>query len=135
MSLLLVAFMFNFLANANFNKTATWYFEAHTQEILEKLNKEGKSEGEVVVIEYSWPFRSSIGYYLQKNEYPFVKSVEFLQNGETINKPADYYIYLDESLGNVGYFSDRDDIKKMEKTVEKRYPEEKIIIYSLEKNE
>lgn len=134
MSLLLVAFTLNFFANANFRKTATWYFDSHTQEILEKFNDKGKNKGEALVIEYSWPFRSSIGYYLQKNEYPYVKSVEFLQNGDSINKPADYYIYLDESLGNVGYFSDRDDIKKMEKTVEKRYPEEKIIIYSLETN-
>lgn len=38
------SFCFNFLLNANFYKTATWYFDAYTMSILNVLNEKGKVE-------------------------------------------------------------------------------------------
>ncbi len=124
------SFGINFFLNANFYKTATWYFDAHSTSILDELNEIGKVENRRIKIDFSWPFQSSINYYVDNNKYPFIEIIKNEQDREDINPTADFYIYLNKSLEKVGYNANYQKINSYTKDTVKQYKTEGIIIYN-----
>jgi len=124
-------FSYNFYNYSNLYKTATWYFDAHTEEILRELNKFGKQSNTVQKIDFSWPFQSSIEYYLKMGDLDYLDDVKDHFNRELINEEADFYIYLDRPLNKVGYIHKDQKIHKLNKKKVKVYPKEYIYLYSI----
>ncbi len=125
----------NFTYHANTYKTATWFFDAHTSEILESINEKGKAKGKPIKIDYSWPFESAILYYTAKNNYEFIDLVNSPLNKHAYNDAADYYIFLNQRLEKVGYETEHQRICDVNKEVEFSFELEHIIVYSMSTNE
>jgi hypothetical protein len=129
-ALILVSlFGVNFFTNANFYKTATWYFDAHSVSILNELNEKGKVENRKLKIDFSWPFQNSFDYYIQHNNYPFIEIVKNNSDRESLNKDADVYIYLIKSLEKVGYNAYNQKILFESKDTIIQYKSENIIVF------
>jgi hypothetical protein len=71
--LLSLLFAINTFAHLNLKKTLTWFFDAHTREILSHLEKQGKKENRVLPVGCSWPFEKTLVWYLEKGDYPHVQ--------------------------------------------------------------
>jgi len=127
---ILLAFIVNFLSHINFYKTAIWYLDAHSKEILTKLNELGKKENRKIKIDYSWPFQNSIKYYMQNIHYSNIEIVKNPTNREDLNINFDYYIYFSYSLLKVHYEAQNQKILLVPKKEFSRYEKEGIIIFS-----
>jgi hypothetical protein len=125
-----LSFGINFFRNTNFYKTAIWYFDAHSISILNELNEKGKVKNRKIKIDFSWPFQSSINYYVNNNKFPFIEIVKNKQDREELNTMAEYYIYLNQSLEKVGYDANSQKINSFTKDIFKQYKNEKIIIFN-----
>lgn len=130
-SICTIVFVFNFLSNANFYKTATWYFDAHTYQILNDLNKEAESRNKTIHLDFSWPFQSALNYYVKNKDFSFIKVVKPKHDREAISEKADIYIYLNNSLEKVGYNKENQVVNSKSKAIIKEYPKEHIILYSI----
>ena len=128
--MIVVGFGLNFMKNANLTKAATWYFEAHTAEILTFANTKGKKLNRKIKLDFSWPFGCSIGYYTQTYHYPYIQLVNDPKNVEEVNKNADYYLYLSSSLNNAGYDKNTQKIRHTPKRIIKQFKNEGIILYA-----
>lgn len=126
-----LSFAINFVNHANFYKTATWYFDAHTVNILNVINQKGKTQYRVMKIDFSWPFQSSVGYYLKQNKknYPFIEIVKNREDREDCNENSDYYIYLSKSLEKVGYEANNQKINAISKDTLLHYKAENIMVF------
>lgn len=133
--IIMLLFVFNFVSHANTYKTATWYFDAHTRDILSIMNERGKAKGAPIKIDYSWPFESSMQYYTEKNNYDYLEIVKASWNREVYNDSADYYIFLNHGLEKVGYAIEHQKIIDATKIVDMVFESEHIIIYSISKQE
>lgn len=134
-TLVTLAFTINFCQNANFKKTAIWYFDAHTSEILTIINEEGKKQNRKLAIDFSWPFQSSVGYYIEKNRYPYIEIIKNKDDREDLNSNTDYYIYLTKSLEKVGYDANNQKILSLQRDTFMKYNTENIIVFeNLKKN-
>jgi len=93
LSLMMVFSVTNFVSNGNFYKTTLWVYDSHTEEILCRLNEEGRRTGKVVSFACTPVIYPSVNYYYERNQYPFVRVVQG-GNGMT---PAsvDYYLLSD----------------------------------------
>lgn len=125
----------NFIFHANTYKTATWYFDAHTIGVLEFLNNEGKLKGEVIKLDYSWPFDSAIIYYTQRKKYEYLRLVKSPWNREVFNQEADYYLFLNQRLEKVGYEIEHQKIVGEHKKTIKVFDAEHVVLYSIPANE
>jgi len=127
-----LAFCFNFFKNANLNKTALFYFEAHTRDLLGLINQDGKDQQKVMKIDYSWPFESGIQYYvIEKKHYPYVESIHNRHDRSEVNPDFDYYIYLSNSLARACYWAQYETILKQRDSLilYKSYPKEGVMIF------
>jgi hypothetical protein len=120
----------NFAVNANFKKTISWPYEAHSENILDKINAEGIKEKRKMTIDFSWPFEKSIGYYVEKNKYSNLTVVKDVYDREKLNKQADYYIYYNRSLEIVGYLADQQLILKMKRDTAWIYKDDDITVFT-----
>jgi hypothetical protein len=127
-------FVLNFTSKANTYKTATWFFDAHSSEILEQFNEIGKKSGTPVKIDYSWPFESSFQYYTTKNKYDYIELVKNPWNREVFNPNADYFVFLNHSLEKVGYEIEHQKIIDTTKIIKQSFESEHIIIYTYSKD-
>lgn len=131
----IIAFTINFCHHANFYKTATWYFDAHTSKILTAINEKGKKQNRKVKIDFSWPFQSSVGYYLEQHHYPYIEVIKNKDDREDLNPNTDYYIYLTKSLEKVGYDANNQKILSLQRDTLIKYTTENIIVFeNLKKN-
>lgn len=126
---LTLIFCLNFIFSANLYKTAVWYFDSHTRDILSKLNEKGIKENRNISIDFSWPFQSSVYYYYYKNTYPNLNLVKDKQNREEVSTDAEYYIYLSNSLEKVGYEANTQKILPLKKDTLFSYETEGIYIF------
>jgi hypothetical protein len=122
-----LVFIFNFFIHANFYKTATWFFDAHSLQILEKINEEGRRKNMKLKVDYSWPFDSAIWYYLSKNKYGFVERVNDKTSGP--GEPFDYYIFLGRSVEKTGYDPATEPIHAFEKDTVQAWREEGVFLF------
>jgi len=125
----------NFTFHANTYKTATWYFDAHTIGVLAFLNNKGKLKGEVIKLDYSWPFGGAILYYTQRKKYDYLELIKDPWNREVFNKEADYYLFLNQNLERVGYEIEHQKIVGERKKSIKVFENEHIVLYSIPANE
>jgi hypothetical protein len=125
---LLVAFGWNFVSKANFYKTATWFFDAHTRQILAMINKEGLKQKRLMTVDYSWLFDSSAWYYLNTGEFPMVKRVE--NQTAHLSEPFDYYIFLDKRVDKTAYDPRGETIQTFRKDTVAVFPEENIYLFT-----
>lgn len=119
----------NLGGKANLYKTATWYFDAHSEEILGMINEKGKAQNKKMKIDFSWPFESSFYYHQQHTNYPFVEVVKIKEDREALNTEADVYIYLDQSLDKVGYDVSAQKIRSVDKDTIKQYASEHVFVF------
>ncbi len=113
----------NFGKHANFYKTAIWDFDAHTREILSRINAAGKARGRSLTLDYPWPFQCSVSYYTERQQYPFVT----LARGA--GAAADYSLFLSRPLDRAPWSkADAAGIKWAADTAWS-YPEEHIVVY------
>jgi hypothetical protein len=133
-SLLLISLsilsLVNFGINANFKKTISWPFDAHSESILGRINAEGIQEKRLMTIDFSWPFEKSIGYYFDKNKYSNLSIIKDAIDREKLNKNADYYIYYNKSLDKVGYLADQQLIHNLEKDTAWNFKDEDIFVFT-----
>lgn len=127
---LALLFGINFLVHANLQKTALWYFDAHTTEILDWINKKGAQANKKLKLDFSWPFDTSIEYYYAGNKYPFIEIVKNPNNREDLNAQADYYIYLNQSLPKDWYDASDQKIVLLKKDTSLIYLDEGILVFS-----
>jgi hypothetical protein len=121
--------LINFLRNANFYKTTTWFFDAHTSKILNALNNKAKTENKILKIDFSWPFEKGIQYYLAKNHYSNLQNVNNMWERDSFNAEADCYIYLKKSLESVNYPAEEQAIKLYKKDTLLTFPAEDIFVF------
>jgi hypothetical protein len=126
---LIAAFGLNFILHYNFYKTATWYFDAHTREILQIINNDGKTKRVVQKVDFSWPFQSSIGYYYNKSAYPYIEIVQNPSNRDEITPGFDYYLYLSRSLEKVGYDPGSQRINAVAKDTARIFSKEGVYLF------
>jgi len=129
-SLIVMVFGINFFSKANLYKITTWYFDSHSEEILNLLNKKGAEQERKIKIDFSWPFQSSFGYYVRQNNYPYIEIVKNKQDREDLNANADYYIYLTKSLEKVGYDANAQKILPLIKDTVLQYKDEKTMLFT-----
>jgi len=108
----------NFSLHANLSKTLTWFFDAHTREILNQINKKGESEQRIIPVGCSWPFEKTLVWYLRRGEYPHV---EFRWDPE-------YYLYLDGSLDQIDYYPARENLAHYKGGILLQYPTEHVFV-------
>lgn len=101
--LIVGAFCINMLLQGNFNKTAIWYFDAHSRTILAAMNEEGKQAQRIIKLDYSWPVIPSVTYYFTRQPFANVMLMKDPLDRERLNPEATHYIYLGQSLEKVGY--------------------------------
>jgi hypothetical protein len=126
-----VIFGINFFQHANFYKTTTWYFDAHSEDILKTINEIGKSEKQIQKIDFSWPFVSSIKYYWSKKDYPYIEIIKNERQRDDINPDADYYVFLNRAMNFYRYFPKDQRIHPFEKDTIQQYPSEDIYVFKL----
>jgi hypothetical protein len=126
--LILLAMGYNFFRKSNLFKTTTWYFDAHSSELINYLNEKGRKEHRKIRLDFSWPFQNSIPYYFRRNNYQFI---ELVNGSDETDNPvkADYYIYLSKSLERAGYDATKQKILGFKKVISRQYENENIIIY------
>lgn len=95
--------VFNLAWQANGYKTALWYFDAHSQMVLEQLEAQGQAQTTVYQLDYSWPFSASIEHYHKRGDYPHVTLVKNWRERDALNPQATTYLYLDAALEKVNY--------------------------------
>ena len=127
--IVVTAFSFNFLANANFYKTITWDFDSRTPEIFKYLNKAGEESGRPVKVDFSWPFKSAIYFYKDKKLYPFVRIVKNTKDRDDLNMDADYYIYYGTPMYKVGYAGDKQKILEIKKDTVMKFEKERVYVF------
>ncbi|KXU37225.1 hypothetical protein AXK11_02670 [Cephaloticoccus primus] len=126
---------FNLISNSNLYKTELWPFDAHSEKILQILNKQGEKEGKVVNLQIDWFFQPSIEYYLKRGRYPFIQIIDPLSSA--INPEAGYYLFLSGKATD--YISELREERGLE--VEElcriqeflKYPEEQVVVFDLKK--
>ncbi len=119
---LLAGIMLHFALKANFYKTLSWDFDAHTKEIVTFVEHKGKQSGKMMTLCYSWIFESSLRYHLNSGLYPHV----ILQKqSEVPGKPCDYKLLLDR---RVRYVDDLRLDPALLKTAEIAFPEEHVYL-------
>ncbi len=126
---LCILFIVNFGIHANFKKTIAWPFDAHTEKILERIDSIGSKENKVELIDFSWPFESSVNYYLNKKQYANLKISKDISDREKLNAKADFYIYYDKSMDKVGYFSEKQPIVNLRKDTLWSYKDEDVYVF------
>lgn len=129
LSVVLGGALLNFTVHFNTNKTVLWSFDAHSQKILSRINEIGKQENKTLQIDFSWPLKSSINYYLRTGNYPFVENGKDEVNYNVINHQADYYIFLSKALENTGYNASKENKPIVQKEVVMQFPQEHLIVY------
>jgi hypothetical protein len=128
--LTIVFSLINFTVNANFVKTIAWTFDAHTENILDRINSIGLKEKRIETLDFSWPFESSVNYYLNKKQYSNVRIVKDVNDRENLNRKANYYIYYNKSLDKVGYACDKQIIRSIRKDTAWIYKKEDIYVFT-----
>lgn len=95
----------NLVMHANVRKTAMWFFDAHSREILQAINDTGVRTGQVQRLEFAWPFEQSVRYEEAHGAFPYVKIVRPLDpvDQNDFNPDANYYIHLGVPLENFDY--------------------------------
>lgn len=127
--ILIVALIFNQIININIHKTITWDHDSQTTEILSYLNDYGKSSNRVVKLDSSWPFQSSIAYYINRNSF---KNVNYVKKERyVVENNIDFYMYYDKPLLKVGYDCSKHPIHNYEKDTILQFPIEGIYLFQL----
>lgn len=119
----------NFAATANSYKTVTWFFDAHTKTVLDKLEALAERNGEIVQLSSSWPFKQSVGYYLKKEKSTSVHYQDQL-HGRTDDN-TDFYLYLDSPLKIVEYNPGEEAVHQLRKDTVLAFPEESVFLFSI----
>lgn len=124
-----LCFTFNFLLHANIKKTALWYFDSHTEAILQQINERGIKQNRKIAIDFAWPFQGAIYYFNDIAKYPNIIIGRATWANDKINSEAEYYIYLDNSLEKVPYKPEDQYILKMEKDTLMAFPEDGVYVF------
>lgn len=124
-----IAFLVNFILNANFFKTITWPHDSRTTEILDYLQEEAERQKASLKFDSSWPFEKSLQYHLEKGTYHGLIYVK--QSRNVVEKDAEYFLYFNKSLDKVVYNSKTQPILHLEKDTVLTYPEEGITLFKL----
>ncbi|MBL7930372.1 MAG: hypothetical protein JNL60_00635 [Bacteroidia bacterium] len=131
---LLIAFLIllNFVLNANTYKSLNWYFDAHTEEMLSYINKVGEKEKRKQKIDYSWPFESSLAYYMKSGKYPFIENAR--KSYFEVNDSCDFYIYLGGKLDVIPYAPEKqlilNDARRKDKIFE--FKKDRVVLFGME---
>lgn len=133
MSMVVLGFSLNFLQQANFYRTVTWYFEANALTILETVNNIGEKQSRKVRFDFGWPFRSSFSYYLERKEYPYIQSVYGSTEAGYAKDSVEYYVYLNSFIDNIDYVKEKDLILKQKKEKILTLQEGKVHLYKIVK--
>jgi len=106
LTFLILTVGYNFFINANLYKTITWNFESHTTKMLDYIEQQGEKRNLVYKIDYSWPVRNSIAYYVNHRKYNHIK-MNIKDSRNDICCVCDYYIFVDHDMPLVGYDSQK----------------------------
>jgi hypothetical protein len=123
-------FVVNLVAKANFYKSAIWYFDAHSETILDDLERQGKKQNAVLRVKHSWVFISSFTYYLDQKHYRHIELVTDVGQEDTLQ--PDYYVYLEKPLEHTGYQAAGEPAAFPRKQAVRRFPEEFTTVYRID---
>jgi hypothetical protein len=123
-------FSFHFITSFSLKKTISWEPDAHSIEILNKINSLGNDNNKVYNIDYSWPFESSIKYYLSNENFSNIHDVKLREDRDNYNPQADFYIYYAKSLDLVDYDASNQWILNFEKDTLYKFPSENTHIFT-----
>lgn len=124
--ILTVPFVFNFFIHVNFHKTATWFFDAHTESVLGHLEKEAAASSRVLAISYSWPLESSMGYYFTTGRYPHLRVTKKWRNDQDVD--FDYFVHLSSPVDKVDYDPGSDPITRIQRDTVMRFESESLFV-------
>jgi len=131
LSLFLVGFTINFMSKGNFYRTALWSFDAHTEEILNQVNEQGKRAGRVLRFACTPVIYYSVNYYAERNDYGFLEVVE--DENQLVPDGVDYYLWADRDTAS---FSEQSYIENYvrpldsyDKSVFIAYPNDHLFVF------
>jgi hypothetical protein len=120
-------FAVNTLRHLSLHRTALWFFDSHSEEILTNLDGIGRREGRVLKVGYSYVFRSTFQYHLKNGNFKNLTEREIV-NGEP--QPCDFYVYLARPL-DVVWIPEKDEILRRPRKEIGRYGKDGVIVYRL----
>ncbi|KXU35418.1 hypothetical protein AXK11_06450 [Cephaloticoccus primus] len=132
-SLLVLACGINFTLNANFYKVGVWDYEAHTRQILEKVNEEGRRTGRTVNLVCSTVLGKVVEYYVNSCNYSYVH-VLGEGAGAVSYADIDFYILFSREFEPLEEMKDglsdpwREFLNPYKKDVFLEYPKEDIYV-------
>ena len=123
---LTIIFASNFSAQGNLYKTLTWFFDAHSAEIIRIINQH--AGGKACSAQLSWPLRKSLEYYRDKNfpnlQLDYKNPLQALRDG-------DYVIFLNSTIDQVDYQAGYDVLVQYNKDTLARFEKEKLYVFKL----
>jgi len=123
---LVLAFSFNFMRVANVYKTSTWFFDAHSEEVIRTIvQKENKQP---VNLQFSWPISKSLMYYQSQLGANISNSYK---SREQAMRDGDYYLYLDAAIDQVDYARGREQLISADKDTLLSFPKEQLYLFKL----
>jgi hypothetical protein len=125
-AVLTLLFFFNFLSSANVYKTSTWFFDAHSEEVIRYLSE--KKNTQSVNLQYSWPMSKSLAYYRERL-YPSL-SMQY-KSREAASAAGDYYLYLATGIDQVDYARGREHLLSAEKDTLLAFKAEHLYLFKL----
>ena len=102
-----IPIVINFFAGANFSRTTTWYYDAHTRDVMKIIRDKSQNTSNKILVGNNWLFEPAINYYRTIWHINMNKAD---RNG--INLKADFNYRLDDnsSLDNYLVLKVYDDI-------------------------
>lgn len=121
------AVVINCCWHANFYKTVSWEYDAHTSHILAKLNEISEQTGEPARLDFAFVFVSGIYHRLNQKKYT---NIHLMRGGndQEVNPNSDYYMYYTDPLNDANH-----QINQLPKDTFAYYPEEQVIVFKIRK--
>lgn len=121
-----VVLLLNLLLRLNFYKTQVWYFDAHSEEIVQTLKE--KTEGKVCSLQFSWPLRKSLEYY---RDGQFKNLRLAYKSPQVAATDGDYVLFLASGIDQVDYNYGYDILNLYPKDTVLSFKEEKLYLFKL----
>lgn len=115
--------MFNFSSNANLYGTISWPFDSRTTEVLDFINKKGKEQNKIYILDSTVMFSSALKYYQWKGKY---KNVVYAKDQpDNLDKSlADYFLFYEKSVVEINYDPTQEEVNL--------YPRDKVLYFEKE---
>ncbi|MFK7810202.1 MAG: hypothetical protein AB8F74_20535 [Saprospiraceae bacterium] len=129
MSLFLIAATFNFQQHYNYYSTISYFYDAPVTEVLEFIDKKGKAENKIYILDSTAIFKGSLRYNHWRKKYPNVVYIKD-QPDNLDESFADYFLYLERPLSDFDYHPLKEQVIEYPRPVVMHFKKEGVVLFS-----